>query len=196
MSVREILEKVAKGEMSVGQASKDIKTSKNTAKPKTLYCKKSDKGCICFYGLRKLPISLYPKELKSILDYIQTEEFHKFAESNNVSIYYDAHDVIPSDTSTSTSTSTSNTTANSTTATTSTSNDQILMKVALGEIDVETAEKMMNNTSTKISVKLSEKGCLCFYGLRKMPISLFPEELQQIMSYVKDESFEFKADLV
>lgn len=31
-------------------------------------------------------------------------------------------------------------------------------------------------------VKLSEKGCLSFYGLRRMPISIYPAELEAILS--------------
>lgn len=33
-----------------------------------------------------------------------------------------------------------------------------------------------------LKVKLSEKGCLSFYGLRRMPISIYPAELEAIMA--------------
>lgn len=43
------------------------------------------------------------------------------------------------------------------------------------------ADKSVN--SRKVTkVQISEKtGCICFYGLRKMPISIYPEELDAIM---------------
>lgn len=49
---------------------------------KELTYKVSDKGCISFYGIRKMPITLYSAELFKIVELTQTDEFKKFMEDN------------------------------------------------------------------------------------------------------------------
>lgn len=44
--------------------------------------KVSEKGCISFYGIRKMPITLYSAELSKIVELSQTDEFKKFMEDN------------------------------------------------------------------------------------------------------------------
>lgn len=64
-------------------------------------------------------------------------------------------------------------------------NQQIIEKVAAGELSSEEATKLIanNNTDTKkVHYKVSQKGAISFYGLRRMPITLYIEELEKIVS--------------
>jgi hypothetical protein len=58
-----------------GGPRRDEHLSTMDAKQYNITYKRSTKGCISFYGLRKLPISLYPQELAAILKVAQTPEF-------------------------------------------------------------------------------------------------------------------------
>lgn len=62
-------------------------------------------------------------------------------------------------------------------------NEQILQKVATGEMTAEEAGVLLKNKEkTKISYKVSTKGAISFYGIRRMPITLYISELEQILS--------------
>ena len=60
-----LLQKLQNGEITLEECNKLIR-AKEQPKPAITY-KMSPKGCISFYGLRRMPISLYPKELEDIL---------------------------------------------------------------------------------------------------------------------------------
>ncbi len=85
-NTKEILELVASGSITAEQAEKLITETKAL---NNIYLKLSEKGCISFYGIRRMPISLYPDELHLILKYIvkdykYTETFSKFLTDNDI----------------------------------------------------------------------------------------------------------------
>lgn len=62
----------------------------------------------------------------------------------------------------------------------------LLQKLQNGEITLEDCQKeLRTKTSNKeVTYKISPKGCISFYGLRRMPISLYIEELEAILSEI------------
>ena len=68
-----LLQKLQNGEITLEECNKLIR-AKDTKSTPTITYKKSPKGCISFYGIRRMPISLYRKELEDMLQTI-TEEF-------------------------------------------------------------------------------------------------------------------------
>lgn len=79
-TVEDIMTDAFSGKITQAQASELIKKLMDEKKPITF--KVSEKGCISFYGIRKMPISLYKSELDKILDVIKTPEFEQFLEDN------------------------------------------------------------------------------------------------------------------
>jgi hypothetical protein len=77
----QILEDLKNGKVSVEDAQKLILKLKISEAKKVTY-KVSPKGCIAFYGIRKLPISLYKGELDQIVDIANGEEFKQFIIDN------------------------------------------------------------------------------------------------------------------
>jgi hypothetical protein len=66
----------------------------------------------------------------------------------------------------------------------------ILTKLANGEISAEeAAERLNKQTKRQVITKLTPKGCIGFYGIRQMPISLYPKELVQIINHVVGEDW-------
>uniref|UniRef100_A0A6C0BMC7 Uncharacterized protein n=1 Tax=viral metagenome TaxID=1070528 RepID=A0A6C0BMC7_9ZZZZ len=80
-SATQILEDVKNGKCSVDEAQKQLAQMK-LADLKTLTYKVSPKGAISFYGIRRMPISLYLQELEEIIRTSNTEEFKKFISEN------------------------------------------------------------------------------------------------------------------
>ena len=54
-SEKTILEKVASGELSAAEASKQLAENRTS-----LYCKVSQKGGMSLYGLQRMPVTLRP----------------------------------------------------------------------------------------------------------------------------------------
>lgn len=81
MDIQTILKQVQEGTMNQLDASKLIENIITVAKNKITY-KVSEKGAISFYGIRKLPITLYKLELDDIIDIMETEEFKSFLKDN------------------------------------------------------------------------------------------------------------------
>jgi hypothetical protein len=66
----------------------------------------------------------------------------------------------------------------------------LLQKLQNGEITLEECNKLIRAKETPksaITYKLSTKGCISFYGLRRMPISLYPKELEDILKTITDQ---------
>jgi len=80
MKKEEILEKVAKGELPVGEATKLLEQAEQTRRG-TLYCKVSPKGAMSLYGLQRMPVTLYVEQWERLLAF--SEELHKFMEEHN-----------------------------------------------------------------------------------------------------------------
>ena len=56
----------------------------------------------------------------------------------------------------------------------------------------EILKKLANNeiTTEEASFKATPKGCIGIYGLRRMPISLYKDELQKIREKIDDGSLD------
>lgn len=65
---------------------------------------------------------------------------------------------------------------------------EILEKLANNEITPEEAETMLE--TKEITFKVTPKGCIGIYGLRRMPISLYKEELEKIREKIDDGSLD------
>lgn len=60
--------------------------------------------------------------------------------------------------------------------------DELLMKLQSGAITLEECKKEL--ATKKIQYKVTEKGCVGFYGVRKFPIVLYKDELHNILETV------------
>lgn len=85
LSIKDILSKIECGEISANEGEELLKN--NASQSPTIFLKLSEKGCISIYGLRKMPISLYPEELNKILnlltsDFKPSKLYEKFLEDN------------------------------------------------------------------------------------------------------------------
>lgn len=80
-SAEEILQKVKDGSLSIDQAQDQLKQLKLSDMKKLTY-KVSPKGAVSFYGLRKMPITLYPEELAQIVEVANGTEFKSFLSAN------------------------------------------------------------------------------------------------------------------
>lgn len=74
MTQMEMLKKVAAGELKPEEAAKAMATSRMSLKV-------SEKGCISVYGLRRMPITLYVKEMEAVLD--NSDRIRKFITDND-----------------------------------------------------------------------------------------------------------------
>ncbi len=82
ITAESILTRVKAGDLTIDEAQVQLGQLK-LADLKKLTYKVSPKGCICFYGIRRMPISLYSEELQAIVDVVKTEEFQAFLSDNN-----------------------------------------------------------------------------------------------------------------
>ena len=79
MKREEILEKVAKGELPVQEASKLLEQA--DTRRGSLYCKVSPKGAMSLYGLQRMPVTLYIEQWERLLGF--SDELRKFMEEHN-----------------------------------------------------------------------------------------------------------------
>jgi hypothetical protein len=80
--------------------------------------------------------------------------------------------------------------------------EEILAKLASGELKVEEASKLLAETETKrgtLYCKVSEKGGLSVYGLQRMPVTLYMEQWERLLtfgdevrSFIKDNEDKLK----
>lgn len=65
---------------------------------------------------------------------------------------------------------------------------EITQLVSAGSMTAEEAARkitaLSNNNKTQIYYKVSPKGAVSFYGLRRMPITMYIEELEKIVGQV------------
>lgn len=80
-TTEEILNKVKSGELDINEATKQIATLNLSEKKQVTY-KVSQKGAISFYGIRRMPITLYRDELQQILDVTESDEFTSWLDEN------------------------------------------------------------------------------------------------------------------
>jgi hypothetical protein len=81
--------------------------------------------------------------------------------------------------------------------------EEILAKVAAGEIPVEEASKLLEKAEQakkgSLYCKVSEKGAISVYGLQRMPVTLYVEQwarlldfAEEIRQFMKDHDTELK----
>jgi hypothetical protein len=80
--------------------------------------------------------------------------------------------------------------------------DEILAKLAAGELKVEEASKLLAAAETKrgaLYCKVSAKGAISVYGLQRMPVTLYVEQWDRLLAFsdelrtfIKDHDAEFK----
>lgn len=71
---------------------------------------------------------------------------------------------------------------------------KILQDIAAGIITPEEGQKLLKETKEEtsgISLKVGPKGGICIYGLRRMPISLYYNELVAIMDHMLTSDWKF-----
>ena len=64
--------------------------------------------------------------------------------------------------------------------------EEILQKVATGEISPEDAGKMLLAEAPKrgqLYCKVSEKGAISIYGLQRMPVTLYVEQWERLLEF-------------
>ncbi len=81
--------------------------------------------------------------------------------------------------------------------------DEILAKLAAGEIAAEEASKLLDELEserrTSLYCKVSQKGAVSVYGLQRMPVTLYAEQWERLLGYadqiqefIKEHSGELK----
>lgn len=86
-TAQQILESVKDGKCSVEEAQNSLAKLKLN-ELKTVTYKVSPKGCLAFYGIRRMPISLYFDELNQILEITKTDAFKQFVSDNKSSLSF------------------------------------------------------------------------------------------------------------
>jgi hypothetical protein len=65
--------------------------------------------------------------------------------------------------------------------------EEILRKVAAGELPVQEASKLLEQLEPpprgKLFCKVSPKGALSLYGLQRMPVTLYIEQWQRLLDF-------------
>ena len=64
--------------------------------------------------------------------------------------------------------------------------DEVLAKVAAGELSVEEASKLLAELEPKrgtLYCKVSEKGAVSVYGLQRMPVTLYVEQWERLLGF-------------
>lgn len=77
--------------------------------------------------------------------------------------------------------------------------DEILSKLAAGELKVDEASKLLAELDTPkrgaLYCKVSEKGALSVYGLQRMPVTLYMEQWERLLEF-SDQVKQFIKDNV
>ena len=75
--------------------------------------------------------------------------------------------------------------------------EEILKKLAAGELEVDAASKMLAELEQpkrgSLYCKVSEKGAISVYGLQRMPVTLYVEQWERLLAF-GDEIKEFLKD--
>lgn len=74
--------------------------------------------------------------------------------------------------------------------------EEILAKVAAGELTIEEATKLLSDSEPKrgsLYCKVSQKGAVSVYGLQRMPVTLYVEQWERLLNF-GDEIRQFVAD--
>ncbi len=75
--------------------------------------------------------------------------------------------------------------------------DEILAKVASGELKIDEASKLLADAEApkrgQLYCKVSEKGAVSVYGLQRMPVTLYVEQWERLLDF-GDEVRQFLKD--
>lgn len=65
--------------------------------------------------------------------------------------------------------------------------EQVLEKLAAGELSVEEATRLLAETDQQprgsLYCKVSQKGALSVYGLQRMPVTLYVEQWERLLNF-------------
>lgn len=68
--------------------------------------------------------------------------------------------------------------------------EEILAKLATGELKVEEASKLLAELDTpkrgSLYCKVSEKGAVSVYGLQRMPVTLYIEQWERLLDFAEE----------
>jgi hypothetical protein len=68
--------------------------------------------------------------------------------------------------------------------------EEILTKVAAGELAVDEASKLLAEQETTrrgtLYCKVSQKGAVSLYGLQRMPVTLYVEQWERLLAYADE----------
>ena len=68
--------------------------------------------------------------------------------------------------------------------------EEILAKLAAGEIQVEEAAKLLEHAEPAkrgaLYCRVSEKGAVSVYGLQRMPVTLYVEQWQRLLDFADE----------
>ncbi len=68
--------------------------------------------------------------------------------------------------------------------------EEILKKLASGELEVEAASKLLAELDQpkrgSLYCKVSEKGAVSVYGLQRMPVTLYMEQWQRLLDFAEE----------
>ena len=75
--------------------------------------------------------------------------------------------------------------------------EEILSKLAAGELNVEEAHKLLEQFEDKkrgeLYCKVSQKGAVSVYGLQRMPVTLYAQQWERLLD-ISDEIRKFIKD--
>ena len=70
------------------------------------------------------------------------------------------------------------------------STTEVLQKVANGQLTVDEAQQLLSKSSKPtLTYKVSPKGAISFYGIRKFPITLYVAEVEQLTKIFNSPQF-------
>ena len=68
--------------------------------------------------------------------------------------------------------------------------EEILKKLAAGELEVDAASKMLAELEPpkrgSLYCKVSEKGAISVYGLQRMPVTLYVEQWERLLGFADE----------
>ncbi len=67
--------------------------------------------------------------------------------------------------------------------------EEILQKLAAGEMAVDEANKLLEEADQKkggLYCKVSQKGAISVYGLQRMPVTLYVEQWERLLAFSDD----------
>lgn len=147
------------------------------AERKNLTYKISLKGAISFYGIRRMPFTVYKNELDQIVQTAKTEAFKQFIVTNRAQLSVKDPSKLQEIEESTESTSPDSVTA-------------LLESFKNGQITMDVVQEHLRELEHKsVTYKISDKGAVSFYGIRWMPITLYREELDQIIQVVNSNEF-------